>query len=165
MHTVVFRGLQRHGSVSDLVISDSFHRFKTCRDVKVKLEDLRQRHDALLSEKEAARTQSQQEVDRLTRRLSEVGKEHNDTKARLESTQQELTTTVQLSELALAAKSCTGEGRRSEDENRRIAAAQQRMEELVRRWLVSVVCNLKRLFDERQDEPTCAIVLSRDSGS
>lgn len=138
MYTVC-HGLQRHGSVSDPVMPDSFHRFKTCRDLKVKLEDLRQRHDALLLEKEEAHTQSQQEVERLSRRLSEVGKEHNDTKARLESTQQELTTTVQLSELALAAKGCTGEGGRSEDENRRIAAAQQRMEELVRRWMVYAV--------------------------
>lgn len=119
--------------MSWLATPNSSLRFKICRDLKAKLEDLRQIHDSVLSEQETARTESQQKVERLTRRLSEVNKEHNDTKARLESTQQELATTVQLSELALAAKGCTGEGGRSEDENRRIATeAQQRTEELVR---------------------------------
>ena len=87
----------------------------------------------MLSELEASRAESQQEVERLAQRLSDGEKERLEMMVRLESAAQELATTVQLSELALAVKGDAGENRRSEDDNRRnIAEAQQRVEELVR---------------------------------
>lgn len=92
---------------------------------------VRERYEVAVSEVKAVRAESAQEVKRLTQRLSDGDNERKELDLKLESTAHELATTVQLSELALAAKSAAGEAERQEEETRRATEEALRVEELV----------------------------------
>lgn len=105
-----------------------------------------------MSELEAARGEAEDEVARLTQRLGEEDGERKDLELRLESAAQELATTVQLSELALAARVSAAEGERLEKEQKLIAEKARLAEELVGCVVVLVLalraicCRLGRVF-------------------
>lgn len=105
--------------------------FETSDLDKAELEGVRERHATVVAELETARTESEQEVERLAKRLGEGDGERRDLEVRLESAANELATTVQLSELALAARVSAAEDARVKEEARRAAQEAQRMEKLV----------------------------------
>lgn len=84
---------------------------------------------------QAAREEREREVKRLTREVDEGGNERKELEVRLESAKMEVAATVQLSELALAAKG---------------AAGTQRLEELVGQEVFLFAlgcCYIHRNFD------------------
>lgn len=103
---------------------------------QTELAGVRERYETAVSELETVRAESAQEVGRLTQRLGDGDNERKELELKLESTAHELATTVQLSELALAAKSAAGEEERREQETRRTAEEAQRAEEMVGLWSV-----------------------------
>lgn len=96
----------------------------------MELEGVRENHALAVSRLEASRAESELVVERLSQRLGDGDRERKELQVRLESATQELATTVQLSELALAARDAGEEGR-TEEEARRAAAEAQRVQELV----------------------------------
>lgn len=99
--------------------------------LQTELAGVRERYEVAVSDVQAVRAESAQEVERLTQRLSDGDNDRKQLELKLESTAHELATTVQLSELALAAKSAAGEEERQEEETRRATEEAQRAEELV----------------------------------
>lgn len=101
-----------------------------------------------MSELEAARGKAEHKVAQLTQRLDEGDGERKDLELRLESAAQELATTVQLSELALAARVSAAEDERLEKERKLVAEKTRLAEELVGR-VVNCVFNsdVRRTYD------------------
>lgn len=95
-----------------------------------------------MSEFEEARFKAQDEVAQLTQRIGDGDGERKDLELRLKSAAQELATTVQLSELALAARVSDAGDERLEKERRLEAEKTRLAEELVGRavWLVLSIC-------------------------
>lgn len=107
----------------------------TCTE-QAELEDVCGRHAEAVSELEAARGKAEHEVAQLTQRLDEGDGERKDLELRLESAGQELATTVQLSELALAARVSAAEDERLEKERKLVAEKTRLAEELVGRVVI-----------------------------
>ena len=92
-----------------------------------------------MCELEAARDKAEDEITRLTQRLGVGDGERKDLELRLESAAQELATTVQLSELALAARVSAAEDERLEKERRLVAEKARLAEQLVGREVLLVL--------------------------
>lgn len=98
---------------------------------QTELERVREQHAAAVSELEAARVDSEQEVKHLTETLNQGQEEREELKLRLESAANELAINVELSEQAIAASVTAGEQELRDAEKKRAAEEARRMEELV----------------------------------
>lgn len=100
-----------------------------------------------MAELEAARGIAENEVAQLTRRMNDGDGERKDLELRLNSAAQELATTVQLSELALAARVSAAEDERQEKERRLEAEKTRLAEELVGRVVLLVLSTIVSVDD------------------
>eukprot|EP00752_Nemacystus_decipiens_P002846 g2651.t1 len=100
------------------------------QSLETELEAVRAQHAASVQALEAARSESEREVKRLTETLERGQGEREELKLRLETAANELAINVELSEQAIAASVTAGEQQLREAEARRAAAEERRMEDL-----------------------------------
>ncbi|CAM9165342.1 unnamed protein product [Ectocarpus sp. 4 AP-2014] len=110
---------------------DEAHTFlEQAKSLETELEAVREKHAASVSDLEAARAHSEQEVERLAGMLERGQGEREELKLRLETAANELAINVELSEQAIAASVTAGEQEVREAEARRAAEEERRMQEL-----------------------------------
>ncbi|CAN0346127.1 unnamed protein product, partial [Ectocarpus sp. 8 AP-2014] len=107
---------------------DEAHTFlEQAKSLETELEAVREKHSASVSDLEAARAHSEQEVERLAGMLERGQGEREELKLRLETAANELAINVELSEQAIAASVTAGEQEVREAEARRAAEEERRM--------------------------------------
>ncbi|CAM9301305.1 unnamed protein product [Ectocarpus fasciculatus] len=110
---------------------DEAHTFlEQAKSLETELEAVREKHAASVSDLEAARAHSEQEVERLAGMLERGQGEREELKLRLETAANELAINVELSEQAIAASVTAGEQDVREAEARRAAEEERRIQEL-----------------------------------
>ncbi|CAM9394672.1 unnamed protein product [Ectocarpus sp. 12 AP-2014] len=110
---------------------DEAHTFlEQAKSLETELEAAREKHAASVSDLEAARAHSEQEVERLAGMLERGQEEREELQLRLETAANELAINVELSEQAIAASVTAGEQEVREAEARRAAEEKRRMQEL-----------------------------------
>ncbi|CAN0031922.1 unnamed protein product, partial [Ectocarpus sp. 13 AM-2016] len=110
---------------------DEAHTFlEQAKSLETELEAVREKHAASVSDLEAARAHSEQEVERLAGMLERGQGEREELQLRLETAANELAINVELSEQAIAASVTAGEQDVREAEARRAAEEKRRMQEL-----------------------------------